>query len=322
MPPPLIVPRKSLPERAVLWCRSWSPQVKQGAITAAVLVVLTALGWVVSRSGSKTPGQVIAATNVSGAIFIQGNGNQVAVGRPPEAPLPPSGLPTIVFETLPGLPLGIGPDPALRVHALSIRNTTGRDMEGFCGRLQLPEPITRMLSTNLPLGTRISCRPLLLDLLVQGTGGRSPGGLWLGATSAVHFEYPDECFLPKGGRGQQTQHSGAGEVTGIWEFQLDRLPREAKVSLQFLTSAAPIATNYIQFASTPLWSSPPNPSATPDTNELRFSFEGEYSLAGDTQARREHFLTPLLFQERSRTLSSLTVQRDLGHWHPVVLNLY
>src|SRR5438309_769512 len=83
MSEPLITPRKSRWESVRDWCKSWSPQVKQGVIGGAILVVLTVAGWLLhSTNGSSnvTKNANIAATNVSGpVVLVQGNGNTLTV---------------------------------------------------------------------------------------------------------------------------------------------------------------------------------------------------------------------------------------------------
>jgi hypothetical protein len=57
----------------------------------------------------------------------------------------------------------------------------------------------------------------------------------------------------------------------------------------------------------------------PDTNELRFHFEGEYQYRAEGRMGRQHFLVPINFDLEQRVLSSLPVQAENGHWHTVTL---
>src|SRR4051812_28711948 len=112
----IITPRLTKTERLLKWCRSWSPQVKQSVVGGTILAVLTVGGWfVVSKSGPapKAP-SVMTATNVSGSVMIQGDGNRVDFGTPPRA-VPAPGIPVMSIETMPGLPMGTTNDAGLRL---------------------------------------------------------------------------------------------------------------------------------------------------------------------------------------------------------------
>jgi hypothetical protein len=232
------------------------------------------------------------------------------------------GLPFITISTMDGLPTDRTNNDHLRLNQLVVRNLNDVEIDNFCARLQLPEPILETTATNQTVGTLVGWRPLLLKLLTTGTAGRSPGGMWIGPTSAVFFVYPDECFFPKDaqGRGQQTEHSGAGNVTGVWELTIDKLPPFGHVSIEFLTHNTTEATNYIRFANTPLCQLPP--VSRPDTNELKFYLEGEYWYPGNIKPGKQHLLVPISFDPNQRKFSSLGVQADLGRWHPTLMNLY
>ncbi len=321
----IISPHRSWWEKLKDRYRALSPQERQAILGGAFAVAVAFGGWMfLSKTGSGARMSMVA-TNVAGSALIQGNSNTVIFADSTHYGASTnliSRLPCIFIESLPGLPLGCTNAADLRVHRLVISNTNEVEIENFCSRLQLPEPITETLKTNRPAGTQIGWRPLLVGLRVNGSGGRSETGLWVGPASAVHFDYPEECFVAKERRGHKTEHSGPGTVTGIWELTVDKLPAGGHISLQFITSSAPEATNYIRFAREPLWQSPPDPQTIPDTNEVRFLFEGEYHYQALGKSGKQYFLVPLVFNEQQRSLSSLRAERSVGHWHPVTLELY
>ena len=68
----LITPRKSRWESFRDWCKSWSPQVKQGVIGGAILVALTVAGWLSHRTKGSSKVNV-PSTNIEGSVMV---GNQ------------------------------------------------------------------------------------------------------------------------------------------------------------------------------------------------------------------------------------------------------
>jgi hypothetical protein len=305
----------------VNWCKSWSPQVKQSVVASAVLIVLTVAGWVVLRTKSISSGANITATNVFGSAFVQGVGNTVAVDNSTHfgsANVVP-GLPQIIIETLDGLPPEFSDKSHLRMHRLVVRNGSDAPIETFCSRLQLPEPIAQTIETNTTTGTSIGWRPLLDKMIVKGTGGRSEGGLWIGPTSKITFVEQGMAFFPKYAKGEIGAISRAGDITGVWELTINRLPPGGQISVSFLSSNAAEGTNYIEMSSVPLWSTAPKPQTTPDTNELRYSLEGDYQYPAEGKPGKQHFLVPITFDFGRRVLSSFPIQADNGHWRTVTL---
>ena len=83
----LITPRKSRWESFRDWCKSWSPQVKQGVIAAVTAIILAVVGWIIGwipfkakRESNVIRDASITATNVSGpVVLVQGNGNTLTV---------------------------------------------------------------------------------------------------------------------------------------------------------------------------------------------------------------------------------------------------
>ena len=226
-------------------------------------------------------------------------------------------LPEIRVETVEGLPSDISTNRELRMNRLVVRNLNDVAIENFCSRLQLPEPI---VGTNCDIqstvGVLAGWRPLMDKLVVKGTGGKTEGGLWLGPTSSASFLQPNMCFFPKYAEGLALALSRRGDLTGIWELTINRLPAGGHVSIEFFTSSGPEATNYISFATGPVWNKHPEP----DTNELRFSIEGKFQHQADGKLVTQHFLVPFSFDATNRKISSLEVQPEVGHWHPITMN--
>jgi hypothetical protein len=319
---PIIKPPVSPWEAFVKWCQSWSPQVKQGVIGSVVAVVVFVGGCLFSSRSKNVPQANFIATNISGSAIVQGTGNNVSIDNSAHygtTNIIP-GLPQIIIETFDGLPLGTTNNPQLRMHHLVVRNSNDVEIHNFCSRLQFPEPIVQTTETNVTTGTRINWRPLLDNLLVKGTGGRTEGGLWIGPTSKVSFVDSIMCFFPRYAKGEKMALSMLGDITGVWELEIDTLSAGGgHVSLTFFTSTAREGTNYLNLASVPLWQSPPNPQVVPDTNELRFSLEGEYQYQANFKPGKQHFLVPIMFDSAERNCSSLKIQPEIGSWHPVML---
>lgn len=243
-------------------------------------------------------------------------------------------LPYIKIETLNGLPIDGLPNGGtnaqhLKLHRLEIRNFCEVEIDNLRTRLQIPEPIISTKEINQSVGTSVGWRPLKIEILSTGKSGRTSGGLWQAGGAANYFLYPVEAFNPyvqlpegKNHRGQQFQIAGSGDVTGVWELTIDKLPPSGYVSLLFFTSDSDDVTNYTQFALKPLWTMPPNPSTIADTNELRFSLEGEYQFQAVNKPHKQYFLVPISFDVKSRAMSSAGIQTNIGHWHPVILESY
>jgi len=243
-------------------------------------------------------------------------------------------LPYIKVETLNGLPTEGLPTVEtnkqhLKLHRLEIRNYGEVQVDNFRSRLQIPEPIISTKEVIQSVGTLVGWRPLKVEILTTGTAGRSPGGMWFGPASTNYFLYPELAFNPyiqlpigKDHRGQQVAFAGSGEFTGIWELTIDKLPPSGFATILFYTSDSDSVTNYTRFAQTPLWASPPNPSSITDTNELKFSLEGEYQFQALNKPRRQYFLVPISLVTNSRAINSMALQTNIGSWHPIILEAY
>jgi hypothetical protein len=243
-----------------------------------------------------------------------------------KARFPVPAVPRITLETLDGLPAGITNHRAhLRINRLTVANPNDVRIDNFTSRLQLPEPIVELIQTNAPAGTTIDWKPMLLGLFVHGTGGRSDTGIWIGPTSAVYYVYPLQRFQIPQKRWHRTEFSGAGDITGIWELGFDSIPPRSTLQLDFLTSSATNAQNYIQFAAETFWqwsAKMSNQLPVEDPTELRFYFEGEYQFPAEGKPGRQTFLMPVEFRQVQRTLKSLAVQTNNGNWNIIVLEKY
>jgi len=192
-------------------------------------------------------------------------------------------LPMITIKTLEGLPPEKTNDPNLKEIALLLRNTNDVELDNVCSRLQLPEPIVETPEKPEKLiGTQLEWRPLInTNVLINGgNAGRNDGGGWIAGATKMFPEYIQPCFFPSDHRGTKYSFM-AGVTTGVWELQVDKIPPGGYVLIRFITSKSPSFTNYISFANEPLWAGPTNPSLTPDTNELRFYFEGQYQFQSE-----------------------------------------
>jgi len=320
MPPRKTRARKALPRRLYDSCWSWSPQVKQGVIGAVALLSVAIVGWFLKASHSQSAH--IYGTNVHNSALVVGHSNTIVVDNSTRlaatnaVPKPPM----LTLETLEGLPPQFANSLHLKLHRLTIRNQSEAPIGALATRLQLPEPICQTLETNATPGTFIGWRPLIEDFLVKGTGGKTEGGLWVGPTSAVYFVSPPIALAPRPDRSQKLSLSRRGDVTGVWELTVNQLPPGGHVSLMFLTSIAADATNYMALASEPLWKSGPNPEHTPDPNELRYFFEGEFRFSTAEKVVSQYFLAPIGFDPSTRSASLLSTQQSDGTWNVVYLD--
>jgi len=256
--------------------------------------------------------------------------------------------PQITIETFSGLPEGLTGNSHLRFHRLLIRNNNPIPIESFCSRLQLPEPIFATLETNRPAGTALNWHPLQRKVTINGTGNREV----LGPSSSVENVYDAPCFFPHGNKAQLSGYFANAEQTGVWELTIDKLPPYGVASLLFLTSNEGQATNYIDFVKTAfiydgatIWSATQgttngaiiihniglamivhtnkvintNEDWHLGTNELRFSFEGDYQYAASEKLETQHFLMPIIHDPTTRRLSSPAVQPDDGRWKRVMV---
>jgi hypothetical protein len=143
-----------------------------------------------------------------------------------------------------------------------------------------------------------------------------------------------------------------GEKTGVWELTIDRLPPRAAASVTFLTFDEHDATNYISLANTEFRTNGASISMSAQgttngevmlhnltttlivntgkvintskdwrlgTNELRFSYEGEYWYPQEGKSGSQHFLVPLVFESTDRKISSLPARPNDGGWRRVIL---
>lgn len=314
-------PPKATETKSQWW---WKTIIGSGGVGAIIIALIAKHSSSIPSSQNFT-GVGNNNGTINGSVITTVGGtntfNTTVITSPPISNTTPR-LPRIRIETLQGLPMGFSNNPHIRVHNFVLRNNNDVELLNFCSRLQLPEPITSTIETNNSIGVSFGWKPLKVEILVNGTGGRTAGGLWLGPSSTNYFHYPEACFIPPTHRGQQMQLSGAGDVTGIWELTVDKLPPGGYVSFLFTTDDSPNCTNYIKFATTPLWQSPPNPQTLADTNELRFSLEGQFQFMQANKLETQHFLVPIEYDADQRGMSSLGVRDNLVDWHPVLLEFY
>jgi hypothetical protein len=253
----------------------------------------------------------------------------------------------VVLQTIPGLPEGIQNNPHLRYHRVLIQNPNQVEIGNFYGRLQLPEPIDTLIETKTPPGISMSIEPILTKFSIIGDGNRK----LLGPASSLHPLYPPAHLFP-GNRAQLTGYSDGGEITGVWQCSIDKLPPQSAVTISFLTSIEGDATNYISLAnyefktngatiSTTIQGTTngsvmlhsltiamivhtnrviePNEDWHLGTNELRFYFEGFYQYAAGEKSKQQPFLVPFVFETNSRAMLSLPIQKEDGKWRRVTI---
>jgi hypothetical protein len=337
--PPLIEPPRTLSQKVA----AYSPQVKAALIGAAVTIILAVISlWFQHSSYSRENGRLkqeiadlVRQRDIADAKAHEDENalapwKMLALSKYPNEPVAeglrnvlkllghemPS-LPHIAISTLEGLPPEKTNNPYLKEYELLLRNTSDVELNNLCSRIQLPEPI---VETPEPpekfIGTQLDCKPTIKsNVLVKGTGGRG----WVGGASAVYPQYVEPCFWPDSNRGLKGSLMSADTATGIWELQVDKIPPKGYVRVRFITSTAPEVTNYVTFANTPLWSSPPNPQTVEDTNELRFHFEGQYQFQSEVKPGTQRFFVPLIYDQKTRNLSSLPATSDVGHWHAITM---
>ena len=283
------------------------PKLNQGGVVRVIVMIIKCFFWLAVIAA------VLGFAGYVVGVLVTGEPQPSRVAKH----LVPS-LPQIVVETLDGLPMGSPNNPALRLNRLRVRNLSEVAIDDFCSRLQLPEPISETIETNLTTGTVMGWRPLLDKLLVKGTAGRTETGLWIGPTSTVIFADANMCFFPKDSAGQLGSIAKEGDITGVWELTIAKLPPGGQVLISFLTSNGKSGQNYIQLPNSPVWRRNPNEGL--DANELIFLVEGEYRYQADFKPGRQQFLVPLQFNSSTRITTSLTVQPDIGKWRPIMLS--
>jgi hypothetical protein len=135
----------------------------------------------------------------------------------------------------------------------------------------------------------------------------------------------DGCFDPGEIRSLEAVGGKAGDITGVWELSIDKLPPSGFVRIYFFTSNGSDATNYISLASGNLMASFINPSEAgflvkPDPNQLFFYWEGEFQFITGGKFEKRRFFVPLTRNEAQRRFQGLAVQSGRGRWLPVTLN--
>jgi hypothetical protein len=73
--------------------------------------------------------------------------------------------------------------------------------------------------------------------LSYGTGSKS----FLGPSSSRNYQLPpiQAPFYFPGNRGQLSGYSDGGDLTGVWQLSLDKLPPNGIVSISMLTEGVP-----------------------------------------------------------------------------------
>ena len=249
---------------------------------------------------------------------------------------------TIVVATLPGMPENFSYDPRLKYHQIQIANYSGTEIDNFRARLQLPEPIKTNLEIVSSPGMSIEWRPLLTKFTVTGVGNHK----FLGPQSMLHQALPQFLSMPWDNAAQLTRISDSGDMTGVWELEIDKLPPGSQSEISFITTDEGDATNYISLANyefktnggtvavslqgttnggvllhdlTMAMIVQTNASISNQdwhlgTNELRFSLDGWYDYTARDKLQSLHFLVPFIFDPTNRALSSRPIQVGTANW--------
>jgi len=258
--------------------------------------------------------------------------------RIPTNPIP--GLPQMEIGTLDEQPMfgdKVVFDPTVRMNCLYVRNTNPVDILYFCSRFQLPEPVVMTnQQKDKSVGVEIDAwRPLRAarNVAVSGQGASvsrqgsayqytvsSPGS----SAAAAGLAVLDGCFDPGEQRPLMASVGRPGDLTGIWELSIAKLPPSGFVRIYFSTSNGPEATNYIT-VTTGGWM--PGLKQTPEVaamtrprpDGLFFYWEGEFQFNADGRLGKQRFFVPLFFNAQRR-LTQSRVQADKGPWDPVTVN--
>jgi hypothetical protein len=251
-------------------------------------------------------------------------------------------LPIITVQTLDGLPLNVPQNPHLRLSRLMVRNETDVEIANLISRVQLPEPIYDSVETNCPPGTSVEWSPIIEPITVSGIGSKSI----IGPASVVYHPIPHVGFFPSGAQGELFKSSKEGDLTGVWELTVDKLPRKRSVSVLFLTYNGTNATNYLELVNTEFKTNGAQITAAIQgttsgaviihnlsftatlnnnrdyhfgTNALRFSVEGQFQYQFEGKPRDQHFLVPISFESMERRISSKGIQTGDGHWRRIIV---
>jgi hypothetical protein len=252
-------------------------------------------------SVSRRVGGVIIYVLLIGGMGFYGSRKQYQLEHP-KAP----NLPQIALDTINGYPFGTQPNPNLRWNNLSIRNASDVDIFNLRCRLQLPEAIVETSPVNKMAGVNVEWSPEFINpIVVSGTVSRgSNGGISLGGHSAIETPINGSQFNRPYKHGTMSIFSGAetggGNATGIWELNLDRLPSNYSVNVEFITSST--ETNY-----NGIWFSP-----NYTNSDMRFYLEGEYQFKSNTVMVSQYFFSPITFDEGQRKLSISETRKDFG----------
>ncbi len=197
-------------------------------------------------------------------------------------------LPTVHIQTYDGLSFPDGTKVTItsemflkwRQHELRIQNRNNFEIHNVSFRVQLPEAIMFITDSKRPAGVEIMASPDLMEFESIVSGGGS-----------VSF-------------------SGDRQRTGIWNFELEKLPANKFVSYTFVTSNALDEQNYSMTVQ----------SEFPDRDyakRLQYFIEGEFQFKNKDISLARKFICPLNFNKDTRKLSHLGTQEDFGTWIPI-----
>ena len=87
-----------------------------------------------------------------------------------------------------------------------------------------------------------------------------------------------------------------GLHTGVWEFEIDKVPPGGFVLTRFFfVGFVGVYKLYSIGTRTSLEGDPPIRAQFRNTNELRYSFEGRYQFQSEIKPGTQHFFVPIIF---------------------------
>ena len=201
-------------------------------------------------------------------------------------------LPSVNLETYSGLSFPEGTKITItsemcqkwRQHEFSIKNENNFELHNISFRIQLPEPLMAITNLERPAGVEFLLSPDLMEFESMAGGGGS-----------VTFQ-------------------GNRMPTGVWKFELGKLPARKSAKFTFITSNDSSEQHYSM-----MQSDLPDFSSKGHANRLQFFLEGEFQFNIKGEYPSRNFISPFLFDRENRRLSAMKSQSDFGNWTPIYI---
>lgn len=200
-------------------------------------------------------------------------------------------LPSVLIQTYDGLSFPDGTKLIItsemsqkwRQHEIRIQNRNNFEIHNVSFRIQLPEAIMFFTDSKRPAGVEIMASPDLMEF---------------------------ESIV--GGGGTVTL-SGKKQLTGVWNFELEKLPANKFVSYTFVTSNVPGEQNYSMSVQTEY-------PGRDYADRLQYFLEGEFQFKNKDISLARKFVCPFSFSKDTRKLLSLGTQESFGTWIPIYIS--